>query len=948
MEHMHSDVTGARRAPYEAILSFMLPQLQAIAEGYLGRGGDNPDALLVVKQVLKIYMSLCRYRLPPAIMSTEVLDAWMSLVVAVLAVQAAPPEEGDDPTELGQRPVWKMKKWACHLANTLFDNYGVATTPLEGGEEGGIMGAEEGGGGDGEGGAASGDARFGQEFAAYFVGRWSVPSLEAIVGQLLITCDGQWLAPRVQERALAYVNTSVRHSTTWIAVQPLVQQIVADVIFPIMCHTDADDALWASDPYEYVRSKFAAGRDFVDPVIAAESVLDSLATYRSKKTLDAFATFLNSAMRPEDEALAADPRVKDGALHMFSVLFDAFNKRKRFKDGMEDILVNLVAPQFGSEHGFLRARACATIQACSKVMFTSVDVIVGLMQSIFDCMTDAELPVRIQASVCLQSMITHQPLAAEAIVDYLPRIVEVLMDQLRESENDDLLDVLTTLIKLHGAALRPYAVDLVDALTQSFYSLLDYDPNSEESQHKVFAASGCIDACRMLANVYAKGGGAEEQLPLQPALAGLCARVLTDGPLDFIDDIVDLLSAITSCGVTDHTWPLLGVMHAAFKDECFDYFQEFMIPLYNYLNHESGCARFAAQPAALEMLFDMLRSVWVDAADDAEDSRWHAAKCMQLIMFYLGGQADMPIGRYISAFVGLVTERLLQENTRPFRNDYMRVMCLNVVISALYLDTNSVLELLESMDDGSAAGADAASVAAGAVGGGSGDTLAGRFFAMWFSNIDAFTGLHNRRLGIATLTRLIAVPPEARSGSLQRAWPHLVPAALVLFSGLGDAYEQAAAYEDSEAGGSEAAADALGRPETPDELEEALEDAEYLSDEETFDEMDAFRLFEGLGGLEGGEEADEGMFGVFKTPLDSAEGDEYTLFCGMLDQLEVADLGSAKALVDGLDPQQQQTMLAVREQVVLRARAQAAEAEKAAGGHSFVLQAPSKTFNFSS
>ena len=32
--------------------------------------------------------------------------------------------------------------------------------------------------------------------------------------------------------------------------------IIQDVIFPIMSYTDADEDLWTSDPYEYIRVKF--------------------------------------------------------------------------------------------------------------------------------------------------------------------------------------------------------------------------------------------------------------------------------------------------------------------------------------------------------------------------------------------------------------------------------------------------------------------------------------------------------------------------------------------------------------------------------------------------------------------------------------------------------------------------------------------------------------------
>lgn len=32
--------------------------------------------------------------------------------------------------------------------------------------------------------------------------------------------------------------------------------IIQDVIFPIMSYTEADQELWETDPYEYIRVKF--------------------------------------------------------------------------------------------------------------------------------------------------------------------------------------------------------------------------------------------------------------------------------------------------------------------------------------------------------------------------------------------------------------------------------------------------------------------------------------------------------------------------------------------------------------------------------------------------------------------------------------------------------------------------------------------------------------------
>lgn len=52
----------------------------------------------------------------------------------------------------------------------------------------------------------------------------------------------------------------------------------------------------------------------------------------------------------------ADPRQKDGALHMVGSLAEILLKRKVYKEQMEKILVQYVFPEFNSPHGHMRAR----------------------------------------------------------------------------------------------------------------------------------------------------------------------------------------------------------------------------------------------------------------------------------------------------------------------------------------------------------------------------------------------------------------------------------------------------------------------------------------------------------------------------------------------------------------------------------------------------------------
>lgn len=48
----------------------------------------------------------------------------------------------------------------------------------------------------------------------------------------------------------------VGQSVAWKLLKPHMLSVVQDVLFPLMCYSDADQELWNSDPYEYVRVKF--------------------------------------------------------------------------------------------------------------------------------------------------------------------------------------------------------------------------------------------------------------------------------------------------------------------------------------------------------------------------------------------------------------------------------------------------------------------------------------------------------------------------------------------------------------------------------------------------------------------------------------------------------------------------------------------------------------------
>ena len=98
-----------------------------------------------------------------------------------------------------------------------------------------------------------------------------------------------FVSPRVLQQTLNYVNQAVGHAFSWKMLKPHSVAVIQEVLFPIMCYTDADEELWQCDPHEYIRTKFDIFEDYVSPVMAAQTLLHTICKKRKdmlQKTME--------------------------------------------------------------------------------------------------------------------------------------------------------------------------------------------------------------------------------------------------------------------------------------------------------------------------------------------------------------------------------------------------------------------------------------------------------------------------------------------------------------------------------------------------------------------------------------------------------------------------------------------------------------------------------------
>ncbi|XP_037584370.1 importin-7 [Cebus imitator] len=572
--------------------------------------------------------------------------------------------------------------------------------------------------------------------------------------------EKQYMAPRVLQQTLNYINQGVSHALTWKNLKPHIQGIIQDVIFPLMCYTDADEELWQEDPYEYIRMKFDVFEDFISPTTAAQTLLFTACSKR-KEVLQKTMGFCYQILTEPN----ADPRKKDGALHMIGSLAEILLKKKIYKDQMEYMLQNHVFPLFSSELGYMRARACWVLHYFCEVKFKSDQNLQTALELTRRCLIDdREMPVKVEAAIALQVLISNQEKAKEYITPFIRPVMQALLHIIRETENDDLTNVIQKMICEYSEEVTPIAVEMTQHLAMTFNQVIQTGPDEEGSDDKAVTAMGILNTIDTLLSVV------EDHKEITQQLEGICLQVigtvLQQHVLEFYEEIFSLAHSLTCQQVSPQMWQLLPLVFEVFQQDGFDYFTDMMPLLHNYVTVDTDT--LLSDTKYLEMIYSMCKKVLTGVA--GEDAECHAAKLLEVIILQCKGRG---IDQCIPLFVEAALERL----TREVKTSELRTMCLQVAIAALYYNPHLLLNTLENLRFPNNV-----------------EPVTNHFITQWLNDVDCFLGLHDRKMCVLGLCALIDM--EQIPQVLNQVSGQILPAFILLFNGLKRAYACHAEHEN--------------------------------------------------------------------------------------------------------------------------------------------------------
>ncbi len=148
----------------------------------------------------------------------------------------------------------------------------------------------------------------------------------------------------------------------------------------------------------------------------------------------------------------------------------------------------------------------------------------------------------------------------------------------------------------------------------------------------------------------------------------------------------------------------------------------------------------------------MIQDIFEDKKVGGVD-RICGCKLAEAAMLSLRGHIDEHVGEFIRLSMTVM-------NNNELKVKSYRIHLIEMVINAIYYNPQLALSILEM------------------------NGMTNRFFSLWFSNIDNFSRVHDKKLSIAAITALLTIHAQSVPHSVQQGWPRLMAGLAKLFQTL--------------------------------------------------------------------------------------------------------------------------------------------------------------------
>uniref|UniRef100_A0ACD5UPG2 Uncharacterized protein n=1 Tax=Avena sativa TaxID=4498 RepID=A0ACD5UPG2_AVESA len=833
------------RIPLYQIVDECFPRLLNIFNTLVQIANPPIEVADLIKLICKIFWSSIYLEIPKQLFEPNIFNAWIVLFLNLLERPVPLEGQPSDPDARKAWGWWKVKKWITHILNRLYSRF--ADMKVHKPES----------------------KAFAQMFQKNYAGR--------ILGchlQLLNAIrTGGYLPDRVINLILQYLTNSITKNSMYQLMQPQIDIILFEIIFPLMCFNDNDQMLWDEDPHEYIRKGYDIIEDLYSPRTAAMDFVSELVRKRGKGNLQKFIQFIVGIfMRYDEASIEVKPyRQKDGALLAIGTLCDRLKQTDPYKAELERMLVQHVFPEFSSNVGHLRAKAAWVAGQYASINFSDQDNFRKAMHCVIAGLRDPELPVRVDSVFALRSFVEACK-DLDEIRPILPQLLDEFFKLMGEVENEDLVFTLETIVDRFGEEMAPFALGLCQSLAAAFWRCMaSSEADDEVEDSGALAAVGCL---RALSTILESISSLPHLfIQIEPTLMPILRRMLTSDGQDVYEEVLEIVSYMTFYAPTIslEMWSLWPLMMEALNDWAIDFFENILVPLDNYISRGTEHFVSCKEPDYQQSLWKALSTVMTD--QNMEDSDiLPAPKLIEVFFQNCKGQVD----HWVEPYLRLTIDRL-----RRAEKPYLKCLLVQVIANAFYYNPSFTLAILHKLG------------------------VATEIFNLWFVMLQQvkksgeranFKREHGKKVCCLGLTSLIGLPANhIPAEALERVFKATL--------------ELLVAYKDQVAESkrqNEAATDDVDEFDADEEEDE--DDREMGADDEDQDEVNSLniqRLVQARGFQLHDDDDDDDSDDDFsdneelQTPID--EVDPFIFFVETIQAIQASDPARFQNLMQTLD-----------------------------------------------
>lgn len=200
-------------------------------------------------------------------------------------------------------------------------------------------------------------------------------------------------------------------------------------------------------------------------------------------------------------------------------------------------------------------------------------------------------------------------------------------------------------------------------------------------------------------------------------------------------------------------WQAFELIHATFKSGAELYLEDMLPALDNFVQY--GAAQLTQKPEYVQALYGMVQDMFQDQKVGGVD-RICACKLAEAMMLSLRGHIDQSV-------TGFIAMSMIVLSGNDIKVKSYKIHLMEMVINAIYYNPILTIAVLENKG------------------------WTNRFFSLWFSNMDHFSRVHDKKLCIVAIVSLLSLSADQIPASVSTGWPRLLQGLTGLFKTLPNA-----------------------------------------------------------------------------------------------------------------------------------------------------------------